>query len=92
RWDGPIEKPNYDEGVKQGYDAFMAAIARRQRRPGVAAAFLSGGLDSRVIVGGLAASGNQVHTVNYAPDGSQDQVFAQLVADQLGLRHTQIET
>jgi len=92
RWDGPTEQPTYDAGVKQGYDAFMAAIARRQRRPGVAAAFLSGGLDSRVIVGGLAAGGNQIHTVNYAPDGSQDQVFAQLVADQLGLRHTQIET
>jgi len=92
RWDGPTEQPDYDVGVKQGYDAFMAAIARRQRRPGVAAAFLSGGLDSRVIVSGLAAGDNQVHTVNYAPDGTQDQVFAQLVADQLGLRHTQIET
>lgn len=92
RWDGATETLGYDDGVKRGYDAFIAAIARRQRRPGVAAAFLSGGLDSRVIVGGLAAGGNQVHTVNYAPDGSQDQVFAQLVADQLGLRHTQIQT
>lgn len=91
-WDGPTEELVYEDGVKRGYDAFMAAIARRQRRTGVAAAFLSGGLDSRVIVGGLAAGGNQVHTVNYAPDGSQDQVFGQLVADQLQLRHTQIET
>lgn len=92
RWDGPVVQPSYEDGVRQGYDAFMVAILRRQRRPGITAAFLSGGLDSRVIVGALAAQGNQVHTVNYAPDGSQDQVFAQLVADQLNLHHTQIET
>lgn len=92
RWDEQTEQLDYEQATKRGYEAFINAIARRQRRPGIAAAFLSGGLDSRVIVGGLAALGNQVHTVNYAPDGSQDQVFAKLVADQLGLRHTQIET
>lgn len=92
RWDGPLDEIDYDAATRRAYDAFLAAIVRRQRSTGVAAAFLSGGLDSRVIVGGLAALGNQVHTVNYAPDGSQDQVFAQIVAGQLGLQHTQIET
>lgn len=92
RWDGELRQPGYEDGVRQGYEAFMAAVARRQRGAGVAAAFLSGGLDSRVIVGGLAAQGAEVHTVNYAPDGSQDQVFGQLVADRLKLHHTQIQT
>ena len=92
RWDGPLDDIDYDTAARRAYEAFLAAIVRRQRSTGVTAAFLSGGLDSRVIVGGLAALGNEVHTVNYAPDGSQDQVFAQLVADQLGLKHTQIET
>jgi hypothetical protein len=92
RWDGPLEEVDYQTGVRRAYDAFVKAIGRRQRAGRAAAAFLSGGLDSRVIVGGLAAAGAEVYSVNYAPDGSQDQVFARLVADHLGLRHTQIET
>lgn len=92
RWDGPLDDIGYGAATRRTYDAFVRAIMRRQRSTGAAAAFLSGGLDSRVIVGGLAALGHQVHTVNYAPDGSQDQVFAQIVADRLQLQHTQIET
>ncbi|QOY94673.1 hypothetical protein IM543_01775 [Massilia sp. UMI-21] len=92
RWDGALDQLDYAAGVDRAYSEFMKAIARRQRGQRIAAAFLSGGLDSRVIVGGLAANGNDVYTVNYAPDGSQDQVFAKLVADKLGNNHTQIET
>lgn len=93
RWDGaPDTDINYMEGVKRSYWQFMKAISRRHRNTSIAAAFLSGGLDSRVIVGGLAANGSQVYTVNYAPDCSQDQVFAKLVADKLGTKHKQIET
>ncbi|WP_288378463.1 asparagine synthetase B family protein [uncultured Massilia sp.] len=92
RWDGPLDGIGYEAAARRAYDAFLTAIVRRQRGERVAAAFLSGGLDSRVIVGGLAALDCDVRTVNYAPDGSQDQVFARLVAEQLGLTHTQIET
>ena len=92
RWDGAMDAPAYNTGVERSYHAFVKAIARRQRSEPAAAAFLSGGLDSRVIVGGLVANGSEVYTVNYAPDGSQDQVFAKLVADALGIQHTQLET
>ena len=93
RWDGPIDTTTpHQQTVANAYTQFIKAISRRHRNSKVAAAFLSGGLDSRVIVGGLHANGSDVHTVNYAPDGSQDQVFAALVAQQLGIDYTQIET
>lgn len=93
RWDGQLDlvTPPSDT-VDNAYTQFVEAIGRRHRHNRVAAAFLSGGLDSRVIVGGLYANGSDVYTVNYAPDGSQDQVFAALVAKQLGIHYTQIET
>jgi asparagine synthase (glutamine-hydrolysing) len=93
RWDGKLDtKTPYEETVDNAYTQFIKAISRRHRNNKVAAAFLSGGLDSRVIVGGLHANGSDVYTVNYAPDGSQDQVFAALVAKQLDIHYTQIET
>jgi len=93
RWDGPLDTSvDYTKAVERSYKEFIKAIERRHRDSPIAAAFLSGGLDSRVIVGGLAANGSEVYTVNYAPDRSQDQVFAQLVADKLGIHHKQIET
>ncbi len=92
RWDGPLDDIGYEAATRRAYDKFVDALVRRQHGKRVAAAFLSGGLDSRVIVGGLAALGIDVRTVNYAPDGSQDQVFARLVAEQLHLTHNQIET
>lgn len=92
RWDGPLDAIDYPQAVKRSYSEFIKAIDRRHRKESIAAAFLSGGLDSRVIVGGLVANGSKVYTVNYAPDGSQDQVFAKLVADKLGINYKQIET
>lgn len=93
RWDeAPLQVTPREQIVKNCYDEFVAAIARRQRGAPLAAAFLSGGLDSRVIVGGLHAAGCAVHTVNYAPDGSQDQVFAKMLADKLGVSYSQLQT
>jgi len=93
RWDGKIDTTTpHQQTVDNAYTQFIKAISRRHRNHKVAAAFLSGGLDSRVIVGGLHANGSDVYTVNYAPDGSQDQVFAALVAKQLGIHYTQIQT
>ncbi|MFP5394000.1 MAG: asparagine synthase-related protein [Gammaproteobacteria bacterium] len=93
RWDGALARDAVDAAaIEHCYGQFIGAIRRRHRNNKVAAAFLSGGLDSRVIVGGLHAAGSDVYTVNYAPDGSQDQVFAELVAKKLGISYTQIQT
>lgn len=93
RWD-ERQQAGYDAAaaVEECYAAFISGMKRRQGAAPRAAAFLSGGLDSRAIVGGLAAIGVEVHTVNYAPDQTQDQVFATMVAEQLGTVHTQVQT
>lgn len=93
RWDeAPKQAVPIEQLVKNCYAEFISAIARRRRGTPQAAAFLSGGLDSRVIVGGLNAAGADVYTVNYAPDDSQDQVFAKMLAEKLGVSHTQLHT
>jgi hypothetical protein len=93
RWDDR-QQTSYDAETAVGkcYAEFISGMKRRQGGAPRAAAFLSGGLDSRAIVGGLAAIGTEVHTVNYAPDQTQDQVFAAMVADKLGTVHTQVQT
>ena len=93
RWDTPEDPPlPHAQMVERAYAAFIAALKRRQRNQPLAAAFLSGGLDSRVIAGGLRAIGTEVHTVNFAPDHTQDQVFATMASGILSTHHTQLHT
>lgn len=46
--------------------------------------FLSGGMDSRAIVATLATNGQYIEALNFSAPGSQDQVFAQQLAKELG--------
>lgn len=93
-WDWQAASPEEGgaQAVEECHGAFMDALRRRQRRSPGATCFLSGGLDSRAIVGGLALIVGELHTVNFAPDNTQDQVFATLVAEKLNTRHAQLVT
>src|SRR5688500_20333163 len=53
-------------------------------------AFLSGGLDSRCMVAELVARGVELHTFNFANDGTKDQVLGDTFAGIAGTRHTRI--
>lgn len=50
-------------------------------------AFLSGGLDSRVVAASLLAEGSQVHSINLAPDRTLDLHLGRELAARLGTRH-----
>lgn len=77
-----------DEELPQAvYQSFMKAIDRRLHNEPQALAGLSGGLDSRCVVAGLRARGAEVHTLNFAPDGSEDLELGRLAAMTLGTRH-----
>lgn len=88
RWEeiGPSSRPE-EELVRDAYELFTEAVALRARRDTQSFAFLSGGLDSRCVVGALAALGVRLHTFNFSPRGSQDQVFGAGFARRIGTTH-----
>lgn len=75
--------------AREAYAQFTAAVARRARRDKTTFAFLSGGLDSRCVVAALAWHGLHVHTFNFSPDKSQDQIFGAGFARVAGTTHTE---
>ena len=67
--------------------AFHDAVDRRPHGQTKVMAFLTGGMDSRLIVSRLREGGRVVHSLNFAPPGSMDLVFGGMVAERLGCKH-----
>jgi asparagine synthetase B (glutamine-hydrolysing) len=91
RWD-QIESAGESEAARLEavHDAFAHAIARRMGHEQSTSAFLSGGLDSRLIVAALREHGAMVNTVNFALTGTQDQFLGDEFARQAGTIHRSI--
>jgi hypothetical protein len=81
------EAESLEDTVKAVHKAFMDSVRIRLGTDTAVMAFLSGGLDSRCVVGALVASGVSVNTLNFAPAGSQDLVFGERVGQALGCNH-----
>lgn len=73
------------------YSAFLRAVTRRLGDEDSAAAFLSGGLDSRCIVAALTEVGASVQSFNFARPETQDQLLGRLFADAIGSDHVEIQ-
>ena len=89
-WDWAALPANPLQGdalVRQVRDAFDAAVAVRLTGQKHVMAFLSGGLDSRLIAARLRAAGTQVSSLNFAPPGSQDLMLGRAAAEALGTQH-----
>lgn len=67
-------------------DAFNQAVDSRMYGQDRVFAFLSGGMDSRIVVSRLKARGAEVCALNFAPPGSQDLLFGRLAAEAMGAR------
>ena len=88
RWDRPVRDSAGEPSLRRLYDQFLEATRARLRGDGSALALLSGGLDSRCVVGALRALGTDVTTLNfYRFPERQDRVLAAQVAEALGTRH-----
>ena len=86
RWDQvPAKEITNTDAVNQAYELFLDTINIRRREDREVGAFLSGGMDSRAIVAALNVSGASVQSINFSPDGSQDQVLARAYAREIGI-------
>ncbi|WP_306391382.1 asparagine synthase-related protein [Telluria beijingensis] len=89
RWDEAMPPSASDLPAHERlHRTFRQAVRIRLGADRATAAFLSGGLDSRVIVAELRDAGAAVFTANYAPPGSQDQVLGKMISDRLGTHNT----
>jgi asparagine synthase (glutamine-hydrolysing) len=70
------------------HEAFASAVRRRSGRDTRAIAFLSGGLDSRCMVAEVLARGVQLHTFNFADDGTKDHILGDAFAAAAGTIHS----
>ncbi|HEX6644197.1 MAG TPA: asparagine synthase-related protein [Gemmatimonadales bacterium] len=83
--------PGRFAGVEDAVDAvdraFARAVDRRRRDDTATVAFLSGGLDSRLIVTSLRRAGLAVRTLNFSLVGSLDHEIGRLFAGAIGSVH-----
>jgi len=69
-----------DVAGREVHDAFANGVRRRSGRDRRAIAFLSGGLDSRCMVAEVLAHGVELHTFNFADDGTKDHILGDAFA------------
>src|SRR5687768_11568382 len=84
------QRVTMDEAAERVHTLFARAMDRRLANDRRSVAFLSGGLDSRCMVAELVARGVELHTFNFANDGTKDQVLGDTFAGIAGTRHTRI--
>jgi asparagine synthase (glutamine-hydrolysing) len=91
RWDTiPISRKPEIELAREAYKRFSSAIRCRLRSDTATVAFLSGGLDSRCIVGLLRNRNVKAFTFNFSDQNTQDNLFAENFAQVARTVHTYV--
>jgi hypothetical protein len=91
RWDEIETEHDTKENLsKTLYQEFETAVKLRLGKDTATIAYLSGGLDSRCIVGLLSHLKTKVHTFNFARPNTQDQIFGRDFAKKAGTIHTEV--
>ena len=80
-----------EELLRETHERFTTAVKARLAGDTVTRSALTGGMDSRSVVGMLRHLDVLVHTFTFMPPASQEQVFASTIAHSLGTFHTAIE-
>jgi asparagine synthase (glutamine-hydrolysing) len=77
----------FDEAVDEAGRLLRQSVERRLEGPGRVGVYLSGGLDSRVILGMIGRQRMPVPTVTFGRSGSRDVVYAGRIARAMGSDH-----
>lgn len=78
-----------DEAVVELHEIWKTAVKERSVAKTQAFGFLSGGMDSRLLVHTLKSLDIEVYTANFAPLKTRDRVFGEMAANALNVRHFQ---
>jgi len=88
RWDKlAVSGQPEAELLDEAYARFRSAITCRLRDDRAVLAFLTGGLDSRCVTAVLRDLDVTVHSINFAPRGTQDQALGAAFAQAAGAIH-----
>jgi asparagine synthase (glutamine-hydrolysing) len=95
-WDFQFKEDPCNEGPEEFYvenlcNVFRDAIKKRMRGNKRLGLFLSGGLDSRAIAGGIHNEDPPVKTFTYGVKGGDEEKIAQEVARKAGTEHSFLE-
>lgn len=86
-WSTPQASPEtLGAAAKHIHSIFREAVDLRLGCDQRVYSFLSGGMDSRAIVATLIDMGREVESLNFSPQDSQDQRYAQLFSSEAGAR------
>lgn len=86
----PEQRDPISEVAERAHAHFSRAIDRRLCGDRRAVAFLSGGLDSRCMVAELVTRGVELHTFNFANEGTKDQILGDAFAKIAGTLHSRV--
>lgn len=85
RWDTLRDnKISLKDSTLEAYRIFKESIRIRLREDASVGAFLSGGMDSRAIVGAISDLNIKAYLFNFSPTNSQDHAFASHFANEVG--------
>jgi asparagine synthase (glutamine-hydrolysing) len=94
-WQFRVE-PDYARGVEEWQEAVRAKVAEATRLHLIAdvpvGAFLSGGIDSSVVVAGCAGATNgplQTFSIGFAEQALSELPYARMIAERYGTRHVE---
>lgn len=92
RWDAIAESSRPIESLSaEAFARFAEGVALRRRGDLATFAYLSGGLDSRVITAALRRDGTRVVSFNFALAGTEDRVFGAQLAAAAGTIHKECD-
>ena len=81
------ESLTFEEAVEEGSRLFRLAVKKMTRGTERVGVFLSGGLDSRSILGMIPPGGRPVHTFTFGQPRCRDVFYAQQIAKAAGTLH-----